>query len=323
MTNDLSGPVRLQLEGQAQERPEIIRKKGHSFLSQLRIRWAVARAFADPAWQAEGLARFSASIDGAWPEQGPGGVILAACNDFYYSRFAVTLLLSLERQHAWQAVHLHLYEPSEATLAHIAMLAGALSFVRLTWTIDRCDLAANLKHRTIYYAAGRFLVSALILESQQRPVLCIDVDGVAIRPVWPAYLPYLASGDVGLIFRRAKHKPWRGVLASAVGLNCTEPGRKFSSAVARALVDLLPRGHRFHLDQIVLHYSALRAVKRVREIAFFKMPHGFADHEFHEESVIWTPKGWRLKNSEMYHAIKRGVDETAPALAVNVPQAAR
>ena len=204
MTNGLSRRDHLGLEKQAQAKPEIIAKKGHSLLSQLRIRRAVAKAFSDPAWHAPGLARFAASIGGGLPEADPGGLILAACNDFYYSRFTATLLLSLEAQRACQAVHLHLYEPSEATLAHIAMLKGAFRFVRLTWTTDRCDLAASLHYRTIYYAAGRFLVSALILNTQQRPILCIDGDGIAIRPVWPAYEPYLASGDVGLIFRKAK-----------------------------------------------------------------------------------------------------------------------
>lgn len=322
MTNDLSRHDHLGLETQAQAKPEIIAKKGHSLLSQLRIRRAVAKAFSDPAWHAPGLARFAASIGGALPEEDPGGVILAACNDFYYSRFTATLLLSIEAQRACQAVHLHLYEPSEATLAHIAMLKGAFRFVRLTWTIDRCDLAASLHYRTIYYAAGRFLVSALILNAQQRPILCIDGDGIAIRPVWPAYEPYLASGDVGLIFRKAKRKPWRGVLASAVGMNCTAGGRTFSSGVARALVALLPRGHRFHLDQIVLYYSAVHAAKRAGNIGFFDMPHGFADHGFNEDAVIWTAKGWRIKDSERYQAIKRAIDEAAPALAATGSQTA-
>ena len=322
MTNDLSGADRLQLDRQGQEQPQIIRKKGHPFLSQLTIRWAVARAFADPAWQAAGLERFGASLEGTLPDQAPDGVILAACNDLYYSKFAATLLLSLEAQQSPQAVHLHLYQPSAATLAHIAMLEGALRFVRLTWTVDRCDLAARLPYRTVYYTSARFLLAALILQARKRPLLCIDVDGIAIRPVWPAFLPYLATGDVGILFRRHASKPWRGVLAGAVGFNCTEAGRAFSSAVARALVGLLPRGHRYHLDQIVLHYSAIQAAKRIRRIAIFDMPIAFADHEFNEEAVIWTAKGWRLKDSEKYQAIKRAVDDAAPALAVKVSEPA-
>lgn len=299
----------------AEDQPEIIESKRHSLIYRFIIRSHVARAFSDPHWNAEPIRHFFAGLQGSIPERGAGGIILAACTNLYYSSFAITLLLSLERQKTLQAVHLHLYRPSEATLAHIGRLRDGLQYVDLSWTIDQCELAQGLTYHTIYYASARLLIAAMLVETTHCPILCIDVDGIAVRPVWPQYAHAADQGDVGLIIRRAA-KPWRKILASAVGVNPTPAGSRFISAAGRALCALYLRRPRYHLDQIVLHYAALQNARLPGKAQVFNMPRELSDHDFGQDAVIWTAKGWKAKTSDLYLSAKRDVDADFPDLAL-------
>ena len=145
-----------------------------------------------------------------------------------------------------------------------------------------------------------------LLAETGSPVLCVDVDAMANQPVWEAYESWRAKGDVGLIFRdKAKH-PWRKILASAVGINASEGGKRYCSGVARALLSLLCYKPRYHLDQIVLHYAATIARKQ-QQATFFEMPLRFSDYEFHPDSIIWTAKGGR-KAADAFQDRKLSID---------------
>jgi len=295
--------------------PEIIAKKHHSLLFRYIIRKQVARCFADPSWNRDLFDRFVAGQSGGLPDPGAGGVILAACNDLYYWKFAPTLLLSIERQEYPECVHLHLYKPDTATLDHISRLGEKLRFVRLSWTVDACGLAQGMHYPSIYFTSARFLCAAMLVEHLSAPILCIDVDGIARRPVWPAYRQIANGGDFGLILRPRAHKPWRKVLASATGFNATEPGLRFISSVARSLCVLFQRRPLYHLDQTVLHYASEQDRRHADPGRLFVIPHTMSDYEFGEDAVIWTAKGWKTKNSELYKAAKGDVEAAFPESA--------
>lgn len=281
------------------------------------IWWHVRRALTQPNWQADTLQAFGNHLGGQLPQTGEGGVVLAACNDLYFDRFARSLLCSIEQQGHAQRVHLHLYEPAPSTLTCLQRLQASFQYAQLSWTVDDVRLAKDQPYPIMYYASARFLVASLILARTGSPVLCIDVDAMAHQPVWPAAAPVLAQGDVGLIFRPTAKLPWRRILASAVGLAATPGSQAYCSGVARALLSLLRYRPRYHLDQIVLHYAA-KLARQQGHIRFYDMPLAFSDYEFHDESILWTAKGGR-KGAEPFRQKQQQVEARFAGLLDSTP----
>lgn len=293
------------------DKPERIARKRHSTLQRFRL-WRCARkAAGDPRAFEAAFETFRAGVSGSLPQATRTGVILVACNDLYYWRFAITLLLSIEQHEHDAPVHLHLCAPGAETLAHLADLSRTLRQVRLSWTIDDCRLAAGLQHRTVYLTAARFLIARSILETLQGPLLCLDVDAIAARPVWAGYAQARSAGDVLLIQRPELKHVTRKILASAVGYNPGAAGLQFASSVARAIAASFALGPLYHVDQILIYY-VMRELQRRSALAVAQMPAAMADYTFSPDAVFWMPKGWASKDSAQYAEAKRAVDACFP-----------
>lgn len=301
-------------------KPEIIARKRHSAFMRYRMARRVRGATAQTPRYAETFEHFQQGVAGTLPSQGEGGVIVVSCDDFYYRSFAVTLILSMENVAAAQRVHVHLCSPSPQALHHIAHLAGSLRYVTLTWTVDQCLLADRLRYRTIYFAAARFLIASTLMEAAQSPLLCLDVDGLAAVPVWPAYERVRASADILVIRRPEEPRLSRKILASAVGMNFTPQGRRFAAALGRSLAAILPLGPKYHIDQITIH-TLIGEMTEKAGLQVAEMPQAFADHDFAPGSVIWTTKGWSRKESPAYLEAKQQIARLHPDLHAVAPYA--
>lgn len=288
------------------DKPQRIRHKRHSPLARFRIARRIKGSLRQPPRYSE-FESFRAGLSGALPEAGNAGILLAACDSYYYRHFAVTLIASIERQEQPQKLHLHLCAPTAETLQHVEKLARSLSAVELSWTVDDCNLARRLAHRTIYYAASRFLVAPLVMEATGLPLLCIDVDGIAIRPVWPAYEAEARDADLVLIRRPQEEKPTMKVLASAVGFNPTPGGLRFAAGLGRSLAAIMAIRPAYHVDQIAIHYL-LGMPTGDTPLRIAEMPKALWDHDFDPASAIWTAKGWTRKESSAFLDAKRHVD---------------
>lgn len=299
------------------EEPVVIRKKWHSAPMRFRLRRRVARVVADPSRYEAAYGRFRGALRGTLPTTGGSGVVVAACNDYYYWNFAITMLRSIERHPIVEHVHLHLCEPRPETERHLASFAATLRNVRLTWTADDGSLAKTLVYPTIYYAAVRFLIAPLVMEATDAPVLCIDIDGIAVRPIWPAYEPARDKGDVVLIKRGNQKDHGRRILASALGINPTASGRRFAVGLARSIAAAIELRPLYHVDQIVIHYLTDR-LETKGGLKVVQMPKALADFDFNEDAVIWTAKGWQRKRSDVYMDAMKAVDRAFP----DVPSAA-
>lgn len=301
------------MTGQLEETPEIIPNKRHSAWFRYRIRRRMAKAASRADFGESALEAFRQGVSGERPTPSSDGVLLVAANDLYYRNFAITLLLSLERQNTCHKVHLHLCSPGAATRAHVAYLAERLDHVVLTWTADECRLATNLRYRSVYYAAVRFLIASDLLEHTRSPVLCLDVDGIAVQPVWPVYEAACSHADIGLILRPEERRIVAKVLASAAGFNPTNAGMRFASALSRGLASLFELHPVYHVDQIAIFYL-MQSMRRDR-LSIADIPRSLADYGFGEEGVIWTAKSWKTKNSPVYQDARIAVDSQFPDLA--------
>ncbi|BDA84818.1 hypothetical protein Sa4125_23600 [Aureimonas sp. SA4125] len=291
--------------------PEIIAEKRHSTWHKFRIWLRTRNALHNARFGEDAFADFEAGVTGSYPREGGGGIILAACDDLYYWRFAITLLLSIEDQGEHQQVHLHLCRPSAETLRHIRGLPALLNHVELTWTADECRLAERLQFRTVYLASARFLIAAVVMREAKAPILCIDVDAIAVKPVWPAYAEVQQRGDAVLIQRTEERSVSRRLRAGAVGFNPTPAGQRYVSAVGRSITSIFAIRPRYHLDQIVLYYL-MRDMKKREQLSVADMPGPLSDFDFTSDAVIWMAKGWAVKNSDQYGDAKRAVDARFP-----------
>lgn len=286
-------------------RPVVIEKKRHSLLMRWRIDRVVARVMRDEAADGRAFEAFRESVQGSMPSGKGPPILLAACNELYYWEFARTFLRSIEAIGAPERFHLHLCEPSEAALADVEAMASSLAHVDLSWTWDDGKTALQPAYPTIYYAAVRFLLAPMILAATRSTILCLDIDGIARRPISSAFEAISGDEDVRLI-KRPGNKAVRRVLASALAINPTEAGMRFAERLGRAIATILSLRPRYHVDQISI-VRVVETMEAKREIRAAQMPLSFADHDFAEASVIWTAKSWRRKNSEAFASAKAAV----------------
>jgi hypothetical protein len=298
---------------ESEGRPAVIKRKRHSLFARFLIANRVRRSLTSSTRFNE-LERFKRGVSGTLPQPGEGGVIVAACDDYYYKHFAITLVLSMELLETAQRLHLHLCAPSLQAVTHIEQMSRSLRYVSLTWTVDDCNLAEGLPYKTIYYAASRFLIAPAVIEAAGAPVLCIDIDGIAIQKIWPAYEPVRRDADVLVTRRPEQEKPWRKILAGAIGLNPTSEGTRFAANLSRALASVLDLRPSYHIDQIVFHYLMI-ATSRRTSLMVKDMPKKFIDFDFANDSVIWTAQAWRGKDSDRYKNARREVLQRFPDLA--------
>ncbi|MBO0904155.1 hypothetical protein [Jiella sonneratiae] len=287
----------------AEPQPIVIARKRHSPLMRWRIGRRVAKAVRNEAAFLPEFDRLRRSIKGTFPEARGGPILLCACNDHYYREFAPTFIRSIDRLGGRERFHLHLSAPSAEVLADVARLAASLQTVELTHSQDDGSGALLPHYPTIYWAAVRFLVAPLVLEAARSEVLCLDVDGIARRPVGPALAALgEAAADVVLI-KRPQEKHVRKVLASALSIRPTPGGFAFAAMLRRAVAGALALKPRYHVDQLVIHLLVER-LERENRLTTAAMPLAFADHDFSDGSVIWTAKSWQRKNSPAFLAAK-------------------
>ncbi len=303
--------TKLQGTGLQIEEPVVIKKKWHPAWTRFRLRWRTERAAAKLERYAPAYRAFRDDVRGEFPKDARQGCLVAACNDYYYWNFAITMLHSIERHGRTEFFHLHLCEPSPQTQEHVRKLAASLKHVRLSWTADSGKLAQTLVYPTIYYASVRFLIADLVMEASGGPVLCLDIDGIAVRPIWPAFDAERGKADVVLIKRDSPKDVGRRILASALGIEPTEKGGHFARALARSIAAALQLKPLYHVDQTVIHYLTDRMERR-HGLQVSQMPKALADFDFNEDAVIWTAKGWQRKKSDVYAQAMRAIEEQFP-----------
>ncbi len=269
-----------------------VRKSGEwSRFSRAAIQFRCALSTLFPNYGGRRLSDFQDKMGGTPSLQFDGkDVILVACDDVYFDRFAVPLLQSMNQLPETFVTHIHLTRPSSATIDAVTRLGDSLNNIQVSYTTDACNAAfpGNLDY--IYYAAGRFLVAPYLLERGARRILAIDVDSTMIKSPWPIIDGLPPEMTVGFVFREDKKNAWQKILANAVLLKNDLSAKTFSNRFARALLVNLGRRQRFCVDQIVPYYlvrlssSAIRS--RIRGLPANIMAVGKTD-----DAAFWTVKG--------------------------------
>ncbi|RTR21018.1 tetratricopeptide repeat protein [Azospirillum griseum] len=184
----------------------------------------------------------------------PGGagrpVIAVACDDGYFQRFVGDLLASIAAvvpSTAGVAVHVHVVNPSAATLAALADWRARLP---LGYSREVVDVSGWDAHRrATYYACIRFVRWSQLLDRLRRPLVHVDADCSLLTDLG-GLADRLAGADVGLLRDGRGRGPTREITVCFAWFQPTDASRRFLSATAAFIADVWHRGEgAWMLDQ--------------------------------------------------------------------------
>lgn len=290
-----------------------IRRK-HSGFSRLRIWLSTARAVIDSSYGEERLTNFQARLGGRMPTgEEAKDLILAACDNNYFEKFAVSLLSSISAVPGTHAIHLHLLDPSEETITRAEALRKSYANVRLSYTIDSCTDIHSSNPTGIYYTAARFILAPLLLERGVKRLFIIDVDSVMNKSPWPIIDNMPEDTSAGFVFRPEKRRLWQKILANAVLFEADAVSQLFTKRLARALLMNVSRPQEYYVDQIIPHYLIERSGADTQS-RIKSLPTSLMSLEYAEDAAFWTAKG-ADKHSEQFAIVQRAQLVVAQAVA--------
>ena len=299
--------------GQGGAEIEVIREKRHKRLQRWRLWWIARRVLSDPeAGEREHrllLDRLEGTLPGDNGGAGgeAGGTILVACDAAYLERFGPSLVRSLQRAGGTRGLHVHLCGGGDAARSLLESVTSTGHGLAVTGTHVDDPVADDLRFRSVYYTAARFLLAHHVLRRTGRPVLCMDIDVLFRRSPWPSVENALAAHDLMLTERPEWQQATRRTLAGVVGFAPSESGFRFADALARALQLGLGIGPRYHLDQITLTYLIDR-MRAGGDLRVAPLPPGFLTRQAGEDAVVLVPKGWLGKGSEGFMEEQRNLE---------------
>ncbi|MDW9973877.1 hypothetical protein GOB98_28900 [Sinorhizobium meliloti] len=274
-------------------------RRKHSGFSRLRIWLSTVRAGIDSSYGRDRLADFRDRIRGIMPT-GEQDLILAACDDGYFEKFAVSLLSSMSVRPETHSIHLHLLKPSEKTIARAEALRNGYANVRLSYTIDLCEDAHTANPTGIYYTAARFILAPLLLEQGVKRLFIIDVDSVMNKSPWPIIDTMPEDTSAAFVFRPEKRRAWQKILANAVLFKADEVSHLFAERFARALLMNVSRPQEYYVDQVIPFYLIDGGASATRS-RIKCLPNTLNSLEYGEDAAFWTAKGVD-KHSEQFAA---------------------
>ena len=190
--------------------------------------------------------------------EGEGPLAVIGCDKGYFDRYAANLLASLRHfEGETVGLHVHLIHPDEDCLA-------AARALRVGISLERPPLSGHSRNFVnTYYASARFLALPGLLESYARPLLVMDVDAVALKPLAPLWSVLKGSDMAIRRLEGAMVDPWNEPQANLVGVCPTPMGLAFARSQARFLAHFVDKKQLFgFFDQTAL-YSVLAADPRL------------------------------------------------------------
>jgi len=224
-------------------------------------------------------------------------ILYLACDPGYLDRFGLAALSSFVEAHAGHnlAVHLHLYDPTDAARSQIQAAAHNLGcHIVTTSEISPQDIPS--KDLGTYYACARFCRLAEAFPSYQAPVIAIDADALIRRNCLPLIQ---RTPHIGMTW--SHHTvPWNRYPAGFLALQPTQTSHDFLVDVARIIDDSLSRKqHLWFLDQWAIVIAAQKLA--TSRHTFRKYPWQWTyNTEFGENAFVWQANDARKHIDGIY-----------------------
>ncbi len=232
-------------------------------------------------------------LEGDWPDsadQRP--VVMAACDEGYFTRFGQHLALSSAAQSPDTRIHLHVYAPSLECRRAIALLKTRCEG-RLTVSIEGLERNPFATPKSFYYAAGRFAVASRMRKDIAAPILMVDADGLVAKSLSQGFAG-LSDVEAAFILQPENDARYRRILASAIYLG-TKDGKtaEFFTRLSDGIGAALAQGGQYHVDQIGIHHALEWCRRNKWGPRIDGLDLEWSDYEFRPQSLIWSTKGAR------------------------------
>lgn len=241
-------------------------------------------------------------------------ILYASCDSAYFRLFVPAMVRSLvENAGLDAAIALHIVNPDEAVEAELATLLRTHGAERFIIIRERVDLAPFGAQAKTYYACSRFLLLPDLLARYGRPLVMLDVDLMAIRPLGPL-LETSAGADIGLMSHALKRLDiWSLLYADVVHLRPTPRTARFLDLVRRYIRHFLkPGSAHWFLDQAALAGACLAGFADEPAPRFVWYP-----TDIHSTTIMVDADGnyWTEENAYFYSVRATGGGQTTMARA--------
>ena len=179
-------------------------------------------------------------------------IYLCSCNDLYLERFGPAILDTVEGCGIATALHLHVVDPTAATLARIETLRARAERVAIGYSSEhfRHEHAGGYRSAA-YYASARFARAHAIAERYARDLLILDIDTERLADLGPLLetmrtyeLGYFSCGDI---------EPWLICRGAVVYIRRSASSVLFAELLCKYIVAKIERSGFWGLDQAALY----------------------------------------------------------------------
>jgi len=216
-------------------------------------------------------------------------VVFACCDSVYFNKFGRAFVNSAcFNKHK---VIVHIINPDEEN----GFLAFKLKelWKDLKFSTEQVKLPSNSEARRTVFASHRFHhVVKLMDENPKTNFMILDIDCIIRK-----HIPKIKAA-VGLFFREPFGTDWekRGTRVAA-GAVYYEAGSNYFAKIVSEKIDLEQAA--WFVDQVALAETADHFYLGMNIADLSKIPN-LLDWEFVEDGIIWTGKGERKYNNEIY-----------------------
>lgn len=220
-----------------------------------------------------------------------GQVFFAACDANYFKKFAPAFVSSIAENSSYN-IHIHVINPDDEVFALACYMNSRVS-QHVTYTFQDSDLSEySQEQKRALYASLRFLVAPFLL-SHADALMILDIDCMVMKnfefPPYPVgYFPREPlPGTVG----------WEaeGTKCAAGCVFLDRSALNVATAISETLGGLELK---WFNDQIALNH----VMSQLPQTFLKKFDSDFMDWEFKEGTAIWTGKGPRKYDNEIYVA---------------------
>lgn len=186
------------------------------------------------------------------PDSKGGLAVLASCNGRYFDQFGDGFLASVKDHLRGATVHIHLLNPTEASLARLSREEADVSYT-----------VAETPDEPTYFACARFLVAAEIMLQRQTDLLITDID-VRFTSATDSLAEAMEHYDGGL-FERPFTSPMEICHCSLSYFRCNGPSAIFLAMLRDYIQEMLTRNRHqmWMLDQSALFVVSRRLMQEL------------------------------------------------------------
>lgn len=189
-------------------------------------------------------------------------VVMFACDDTYFKRFARTQLLSLMQADGKIGIHVHIINPSEASLSWLDSFADRY-FDQLI--VSHENIPDKLLKNISYLASCRFINMPDFIRRFERPYLAVDADALLNSP--DHLTSFFAQVKEPTVFYSEFSPVWDTISAPFTYVPNTEDGLAFIDTVQHFLIrSFFEKGGTsfWYIDQMALQGATLAHADKVQ-----------------------------------------------------------